>query len=145
MRAAPARLAAVVALTVTLASAGGDDPARAAAKVFGSALLTGSSQAMRPVLPEHGRVHLSLVRLGPEEGNFGARQVEAVFLDFFARGKVIDFEVKRCQGDGKRSALTRATATITDREGRSGRIGLHLGFEAEGERWVLREVKEPAE
>ena len=145
MRAAPARLAAVVALSITLATAGADDPARAAAKTFGAALLTGNAQGLRPVLPEHGRVHLSLMRLGPEEGNFGARQVEAVFLDFFARGKVVAFEVKRCEGDGRRSALTRATATITDRDGRSGRIGLHLGFESEGERWVLREVKETAE
>ena len=145
MRAAPSRLAVVVALTVTLASADADESARAAATTLGRALLAGNAQALRPILPEHGRVHLTLSRLGPEEGSFGARQVEAVFLDFLARGKVTSFEVTRCESDGRRSALAHATAAITDRDGRSGRIGLHLGFESEGERWVLREVKETVE
>lgn len=145
MRAAWSRLAVVVALTAALAAADADDGAREAATAFGRALLSGTAQALRPVLPDHGRVHLTLARLGPEEGSFGARQVEAVFLDFLARGKVDSFEVKRCEGDGRRSALTHATATITDRDGRSGRIGLYLRFESEGERWVLREVKETAE
>jgi len=145
VRAAPSRLAVVVALTVTLASADADESARAAATTLGRALLAGNAQALRPILPEHGRVHLTLSRLGPEEGSFGARQVEAVFLDFLARGKVTSFEVTRCESDGRRSALAHATAAITDRDGRSGRIGLHLGFESEGERWVLREVKETVE
>jgi hypothetical protein len=51
----------------------------------------------------------------------------------------------RCESDGRRSALAHGRAAITDRDGRQGRIGLHLGFEPEGERWVLREVKETAE
>jgi hypothetical protein len=145
VRAAPSCLAVVVALTFTLASADADDGARAAATTFGRALVAGNAQALRPILPEHGRVHMTLSRLGPEEGSFGARQVEAVFRDFLARGKVSSYDVTRCESDGKRSALAHGAAAVTDRDGRSGRIGLHLGFESEGERWVLREVKETAE
>jgi hypothetical protein len=145
VRAAASCLAVVVALTLTLATADADDDARTAAMTFGRALVAGSAQALRPILPERGRVHLTLSRLGPEEGSFGARQVEALFRDFLAGGKVAAFDVLRCESDGRRSALAHGTAAITDRDGRSGRIGLHLGFESEGERWVLREVKETAE
>jgi hypothetical protein len=145
VRVAPLRYAAVLALSATLAHVDADDGARAAAATFGSALVAGSAEALRPILPERGRVHISLKRLGPEEGTFGARQVEAVFRDFLAKGKVASFDVKRCESDGRRSALAHGTAAITDRDGRNSRIGLHLGLEQEAERWVLREVKETAE
>lgn len=145
MRAAHLGLAVVFALAATLAVADADDGAKAAAKTLGRALVAGSAEALRPILPQHGRVHLTLTRLGPEEGMFGARQVEALFRDFLASGKVVSFDIVRCESDERRSALVHGTAAITDRDGRSGRIGLHLGFEPEGERWVLREVKETAE
>ena len=145
MRAADSCLAVVFAVTVASHAYGADDGARAAAVTFGRALVSGNAQALRPILPEQGKVHLSLSRLGPDEGNFGARQVEALFRDFLATGRFSSFDVTRCESDGRRSALARGTAAITDRAGWSGRIGLHLGFESEGERWVLREVKETAE
>jgi hypothetical protein len=90
-------------------------------------------------------VHLALIRLGPEEGAFGASQVEALFRDFLAGGKVSSFVVARCESDAKSSALAHGKAAIVDRDGRSARIDLHLAFEPEDGRWVLREVKESAE
>lgn len=145
MRAAPFRFAAVLVLAATLHNVDADDGARAAAATFGRALVAGSAEALRPILPERGRVRVTLGRLGPEEGMFGARQVEALFRDFLAKGKVASFDVTRCESDGRSSALAHGTAAIVDRDGRSGRIGLHLGLEQEAERWVLREVKETAE
>ena len=145
MRAAPFGFAVVLALTATLTHVDANDDARAAATTFGRALVAGSAEALRPILPERGRVHVTLGRLGPEEGLFGARQVEALFHDFLAKGKVESFDVMRCESDGRTSALAHGTAAIIDRDGRSGRIGLHLGLEQEAERWVLREVKETAE
>jgi len=145
VRAAATRLAVVVVLLLTWATAGADDGARAAAQTFGRALVAGKAEALRPILPEQGKVHISLSRLGPEEGSFGARQVEAVFRDVLAKGTVSSFEVVRCENDGRRSALAHGRATITDRDGRGGRVAFHLGFEPEGDRWVLREVKETAE
>ena len=145
MRAASFRLAAGALLAFTFAAAGADDGARAAAETFGRALMAGKAEALKPILPEQGKVHLSLARLGPEEGRFGGRHVEAVFRDFLANGAVASYEVVRCESDGRRSALAHARATITDRDGRSGRVSFHLGFEPEGERWVLREARESAE
>ena len=136
-------LACVLACALRPAAAG--DEAKAAAQMFGNALVARSAEGLRPILPKEGRVHLTLARLGPEEGLFGARQVEAVFHDFLAKGSVVSFEIKRCESDPKRSALTHARATIVDRDGRKARVGFHLGFEPEGGRWVLREVKETAE
>ena len=145
MRAVLSCLFAAVVFSFTSAGADADDGARAAAAAFGHALVSGNAQALRPILPEQGRVHVTLTRLGPEEGSFGARQVEAVFRDFLAKGKVASFDVARCECGGHRSALAHGKAVITDRDGRSGRIGLHLGFESEDGRWVLREVKETTE
>jgi hypothetical protein len=145
MRAAGLRLAAVFAIALCALRVDAGDGARAAAATFGKALVTARADALRPILPERGRVHLTLLRLGPEEGLFGAQQVEALFRDFLVRGTVSSFDVSRCEGDPRGAATAHATAAITDAEGRSGRIGLHLGFEPEGGRWVLREVKETAE
>src|SRR6185436_15528656 len=65
-----------------LLSAPGEDDARKAARAFGQALTSGRADGLRPILAEHGRLQLSLVRLGPEEGYFAAGQVEALFRDF---------------------------------------------------------------
>ena len=85
MRAAPSCFALSLVVALTLATAGADDGARAAAQIFGRALVAGNAEALRAILPAQGKVHLTLTRLGPEEGNFGARQVEAVFRDFLAK------------------------------------------------------------
>lgn len=138
-------IVAAVAFTAGRAQADADEGAKKAAKIFGDALVAGSAALMMPILPEHGKVHLSLARLGPEEGRFSANQVVAVFRDFLASGKVTSFEIQRCESDAASSALAHGRAIIVDRQGRGGRIGLHLGFEPEGARWVLREVKESAE
>ena len=121
------------------------DGAKAAANVFAQALLSRRSESLRPILPESGKVHLALIKLGPEEGTFGASQVEAVFRDFLAAAKVTSFELSRCGRDGGPSALARGRATLVDREGRVATVGLHLGLQLEGTRWVLREVRESAE
>jgi len=142
VRAAPSCFALAFTLTAGFISHADDDGARAAAAAFGRAMVANSAGALSPILPERGRVHVTLVRLGPEDGRFGAGQVVALFRDVLAKGKFASFEIARCETDGSRSALAHATALITDRDGRSGRIGVHLAFELEGERWVLREVKE---
>ena len=145
MRAAPSCFAVVLVVALTLATADADDGARSAAVTFGRALVARNATALRPILPEHGRVHVTLSRLGPEEGSFGGLQVEALFRDFLAKGTVASFDVVRCENDGRRSALAHGRAAIIDRDGRAGHIAFHLGFESEGDRWVLREVKETAE
>lgn len=119
--------------------------ARQAARQFGDALLGGRASALRPVLPGRGKVHLSLSLLGPEEGAFGAGQVEALFRNFLESGSVRSFEVLRVEAEGKTSAFVHARLTVVDRRGQRAGTRMHLAFETEGERWVLREIKETAE
>lgn len=121
------------------------EAARAAARQFGQSLVASQPASLRAILPESGNVRLVLTRLGPENGSFGASQVEALFRDFLSVGQVRSFEVLRLQSDGASSALVQGRAVIVDRDGRPGRVGLHLAFEPEGSRWVLREVKETIE
>lgn len=145
MRAALSCFAALMALTAAIAAPPAGDGARDAAATFGRALTAKNAGALSPILPERGRVHVALTRMGPEDGRFSASQVVALFRDFLASGKVSSFEVARVECDGDRSALAHARAMIVDRGGRSGRVGVHLAFEREAERWVLREVKETPE
>ena len=118
---------------------------RSAAETLGRALTASKADAMKPILPATGKVHLALARLGPEEGMFAAGQVVAVFRDFLAGGRVTAFDVAGVDGGERTGATALARASITDRDGRKATIGLRLGFQPEDGRWVLREVKETAE
>jgi hypothetical protein len=119
--------------------------ARSAAERFGSALTTGRSSSLRPVLPAQGKVRLSLRRLGPEEGVFASGQVEAVFASFLSSGSVRGFSVVSVDSDGKTAALAVARADVTDRDGRTAPVGFRLSLEPEAGRWILREVRETSE
>ncbi|HUC43703.1 MAG TPA: hypothetical protein VMR65_06685 [Candidatus Sulfotelmatobacter sp.] len=145
---APVAAAFVVALAAAFGVVAADlsqGAARAAAEAFGRALSTGHAEGIRPLLPQRGKVTLSLSRMGPEDGSFGSSQVEAVLREFLARGSVGSFAILQCESDGKTTALAHARALVTDREGHSARVGIHLGFQPEDGRWVVREVKESAE
>jgi hypothetical protein len=116
--------------------------AREAAQRFGQALLGADASRLKPILPSRGKVQLRLVHLGPEEGFFSASQVEALLGNFLRRGAADSFEVLRVEYDPQRFALALGRATVTDEQGRSVRVGIHLAFQPEGERWVLREIRE---
>jgi hypothetical protein len=132
-------------MTPARAQAPDAEAARTAARQFGQSLVAAQPANLRAILPEHGNVRLVLARLGPENGSFGASQVEALFRDFLSVGQVRSFEVVRLESDGTSSALVQGRAVIVDRDGRPGRVALHLALEPEGSRWVLREVKETVE
>ncbi len=137
---------AVVAIALAAAhparAATDEEDARKAARLFGQALTSGQASMLRPILPDGGKVHLAASRLVPEEGYFGASQVEALLGDFLSQGSVRSFELLRLESDGKTNALVQARAVATDRQGRPARLGIHLAFQAEQNRWVLREIKE---
>ncbi len=116
--------------------------AEQAAGTFARALLEGNASLLRPILPRRGKVQLRLVRMGPEEGYFSASQVEALFGSFLKSGSVRSFEVSRVEQDREGFAVVHGRATITDREGRLGPCDVRLGLQPEGERWVLREIRE---
>ena len=139
------RLALLAALGATLASGLTADTARDSALSFGHALTASRADGLKPILPAKGKVHLSLTRLGPEEGMFAAGQVVAIFRDFLASGRVASFDVASVDADARTGAAAFARASITDRDGRRAAIALRLGFATEDGRWVLREVKETGE
>ena len=55
-----------------------DEP-RVAAEAFGNALVSGKANRLRALLPDEGKIRLKLVRLGTQDGFYGAGQVEAIF------------------------------------------------------------------
>jgi hypothetical protein len=46
------------------------------------------------------------------------------------------------ESDGSSFALVHARASLTDRQGRACRVGVHLSFQPEDGAWVIREIKE---
>jgi hypothetical protein len=128
----------------TLAAADEDDrkQARAAALIFGKALTEGDAALLRTILPQRGKIQVRLIALGPGEGFYSAGQVESLIRDFLEQGSVASFELLGVEHDADRYALARGRAMLTDRQGRSVRAGLHLAFQPEEGRWVLREIRE---
>jgi hypothetical protein len=128
--------------------AGADDAPlsrEAAQKVavrFGQALTLSDAAKLKPMLPGEGKVRVRLLRLGPEQGSFGARQVEALLQDFLRQGTVPSFEVVRTEAADESYALVKARARVVDRNGADADVYLHLTFQPEGGRWVLREIRE---
>ena len=105
-------------------------------------LLQAESSRLAPILPARGKVRLKLKLLGPEEGAYSPRQVEAVLDDFFRQGTVRSYDLLRLDCADEHYALAHARARVTDRNGRPAEIVLDLTFQPEGDRWVLREIRE---
>ena len=144
MRLRCAVLALTLLIPIGIQAAPGEEAARKSAKIFADALLSGDASLLRPILPGRGKVQLRLIRMGPEQGYFSARQVEALVRDFLAEGKVLSVELVRVEQDREGFALVHGKAKLTDRQGRPCQVELHLGLQPEGERWVLREILETA-
>lgn len=130
-------------LAVSMVSAApGEKEARAAAESFGKALEQGEVSRLRPLLPAHGKVQLQLTHLGPEQGSFSANQVEALLEGFLKQGSILSFKTLQVEHDPGAFALVGCRARIVDRQGRQVDVRLHLDFQLEGQRWVLRKIRE---
>lgn len=138
----------ILALLLTLAAAaaaawaGDDGPAREAAARFGRALVSSNPSQLDALLPERGKVRMRLPCFGFEDGSYSASQVQAMLQDFLRQGRVHSFDLLRVGGDAVHHALVQGRARATDRHGRTTEIELHLTLQPEGERWVLREIRE---
>jgi hypothetical protein len=118
------------------------DQARGAALKFGQALKGGEVSHLRDILPAQGKVRLNLHCLGPAEGFFSAGQVEALLREFLEQGSIRSFDLIGLEHDPQHFAIAHGRSLLTDREGRPARIDIYLSFQPEGDRWVLREVRE---
>jgi hypothetical protein len=123
-------------------AADGEQQAKVAALEFGRALTRADTSSMPSTLPSRGKVRLRLVRFGPEDGSYSAEQVQALFKEFLRHGSVRSFDLLRLQSASDQYALAHARARIVDRDGRPAEVDLHLTFQPEGGRWVLREIRE---
>jgi hypothetical protein len=135
-------LLGLILAAVTVAQSPGESGAKSAVESFGRGLADGDLSLIRPLLPQEGKVRLNLDRLGPEQGSFSASQVEALLRDFLAEGSVQSFGATRVEHDPNGVALASARVELTDKQGRRGTVDLHLTFQPDGQRWVLREIRE---
>jgi len=145
VRACIAAVALLLALALTIpspAASTGEEQAKIAALEFGRALTRTDTSSMGKLLPSRGKVRLRLVHFGPEEGSYSADQVQALFKDFLRQGAVRSFDLLRLQCASDQYALAHGRARLVDRDGRPAEVDLHLTFQPEGDRWVLREIRE---
>ena len=136
-------LASALSIPSPLASTG-EEQARKAALEFGRALKSGDSAQLRGLLPSNGKVRLRLVVFGPEEGSYSREQVQALFKDFFRQGAVRSYDLVRLDCASEQITLVQALTGVVDRDGRKIHVHLHLTLQPEGDRWVLREIRETA-
>lgn len=120
----------------------GEEQARQTARNIGRALESGDLSRLQSSLPKNGKVQLRLVVLGPEQGAYGAGQVQAVLKDFLRQGKVRSFELKRLDCASGKYALVHARLAIDDRNGRPAEVDLRMTLQPEAGRWVLQEIRE---
>ena len=145
LRRCPAALFLLLVLPVAIAVSQepiGEEQAKTAALEFGRALVKGDVSLLRSVLPTRGKIRLRLLKLGPEEGAYGASQVQAVLKDFLRHGAVRTFDLLRLDCASEQYALVHARSKVADRNGRPAEIDLHLSFQVEAGRWVLQEIRE---
>jgi len=141
----PALLLGTVALLILPVSGfaeSPEDPVRDAAQVFGQAMTQAKTDLLEPILPKEGKIRLHLIRMGPESGFYGPGQVRALLGDFLARGAIRSFELIRIEPDAGEYALAHGAVVMTDRHGQEQRASLHLAFQFESDRCVLREIRE---
>ena len=117
----------------------GADP-RGTVDAFGAALVQGSADGLRAILPSEGKVRVHLVRLGPQDGALRGGQLHAVLLDFLGHGNVQSFKLQTIEHSGG-LALASAQLAVIDDQGQAN-VRLHLSLEPENDRWVLREIRE---
>ncbi len=116
--------------------------ARDAALKIGESLKNSDLSTLRDFLPAQGKVRLNLLCLGPIEGFFSSSQVEALLGDFLKEGSINTFDLLVMEFDPQRYAMAHSRASLTDRQGHPARVDIHLAFQPEEERWVLREIRE---
>ncbi len=136
-----ALLAVAAGLGPALASLTQDEAQRAALG-FARALQSADTRLLKPILPKRGKVQLRLVHLGPEKGYFSSSQVEALLRNFLDNGSAESFDIVRLECEPSRLAVVHGRASLIDSQGRSVEVGIHLVFQPEGDRWVLREIRE---
>jgi hypothetical protein len=132
----------VVAATAPAGAGLTTDEVRDAALKIGESLKNSDLSVLRSFLPNQGKVRLNLDRLGPVEGFFSSSQVEALLGDFLGQGSIRSFDLLVIEFDPQRYAMAHARASLTDRQGHPARVDIHLAFQPEEERWVLREIRE---
>jgi hypothetical protein len=138
-------LPAFVLATVAFAEGDGRQAVEAAVDRLGRLLIAGDASRLAPILPEQGKIKLKLDRLGPEDGSFSSSQVTALLAEFLETGRVEAFTVTRVEYDPHGVALASARVGLMDKRGHASSVVLHLTFETENDRWVVREIRETAQ
>lgn len=144
MRQVIAAIALLLVLAATAPAGAGltTDEARDAALKIGESLKNSDLATLRAFLPSQGKVRLNLLCLGPVEGFYSSSQVEALLGDFLKQGSIRSFDLLVMEFDPQHYAMAHARASLTDRQGHPARVDIHLAFQPEQERWVLREIRE---
>ena len=131
---------ALVGLVLLAATSFAAEP-RETVDAFGAALVQGSADGLRAILPSEGKVRVRLVRLGPQDGALRSGQLHAILLDFLERGSVQSFKLQTIEHSST-LALVSAEVGLIDAKGTRVKVRLHLSLEPENDRWVLREIRE---
>jgi hypothetical protein len=112
-----------------------------AVNAFGQALTSGKSSALKRWFPDDGKIRVRLVQFGDEQGALRSGQLLVILQAFFERGAVDRFKIETIE-EADTIAIVIAIVQLRTTHGTRESVRLHLSFQRNGDRWVVREFRE---
>ena len=112
------------------------------------AFRTRSAETLRTVLPEDGKIFLSLTSLGDDSGYYGPDQVFFIFTGVFTARETIRFDIRPAgpatRGDSTPAATARCAASWSYRgqDGRVGAVRMQFTLNLKHEEPTVSEIRE---
>ncbi len=122
--------------------------ARESADVFIQAVLSGKPARLAPVLPEGGKILVSLRTPAngkssrAESAYLGVSQTRAVLKDLLSGDTLSDGRIQRIDCSENSYAQVEISFRRTPSSGLGPTVRIRLGLQPEKGRWVLREIRE---
>ena len=139
----PVFLALAIGLTSLPSSAeGGREKAGQAAERFAHALRTGELSALHAILPQNGKILVSMAEPGSGAGYYGASQVEALFGSYLAGRRFRGCRIEHLEIQESSYARADLTAVRDGPDGDRATVFFRLALHLDQGRWVLREIRE---
>ncbi|MBD3869027.1 MAG: hypothetical protein IFK94_12965 [Acidobacteria bacterium] len=139
----PGLLALAIGLTgLPIPAETGRKEAGQAAERFARALSTGESEALQALLPQSGKILVSISDIGQGAGYFGRSQVEALFSGYLAEFDFSDCRIDHIEVQESSYSRIDLTANRTGPGDAVSAVVFRLAFQPEQDRWVLREIRE---
>ena len=125
-----------------VASDVGEKEAHSAGQLFVRVLTSGQAARLDPILPDSGKIMVSLVGNNTRTSYFGVSQAKALLQAWLENGTGKDGKVLHVEVQDNSYARVELSIRRAVSGGAVRSVRFRLGFQPENGRWVLREIRE---